>query len=556
MSTASLRPYLGYFVAQLTASGVQHAIIAPGSRSTPLALLLREHPEVTVTVALDERSAAFFALGLAKASHQPVVVLCSSGTAAANFYPAVAEASLSRVPLIIITADRPRELRDVGAAQTIDQVHLFGSHVKWFQDLPTPGLHNPSGHAAQVGARAVHRAMTHPRGPVHLNFPLREPLMPEPGPIAPALMGPQFAPQMMVSNEALWAAQSWIEPAKKPILVLGPEAPLLPAEVIEQCVAKHWPVFVDPLAKNGRQGPVLTAYDTALRRSPKFAPPDLVVRLGSPMTSKVFNQWSADARLILLDWPGGFRDPDHLSSLVIEGDPALALSRILEESDTRSDDYLSALQAAEADAERRIEVVLEDSPEHFEGRFYAQIDRLWGPRHKPVLVASSMPIRDLDTFYRRGHLTIYGNRGANGIDGLNSTALGIARHDGDVLAVLGDLAFHHDLTGLIYGQQYAINALIVVINNTGGAIFSYLPQSTLDHDRFEELFGTPHHVDFSGVATLYGAEYRRADNYQDFAHHFLQLREQPGLRVLEWLTTPRSQSVAIHRQLYRHGDLS
>lgn len=503
-----------------------------------------------VTVALDERSAAFFALGIAKASDQPVAALCTSGTAAANFLPAVVEARLSRIPLIVLTADRPRELRDVGASQTIDQVRLFGLHVKWFQDMPSPGANTPGGHAAQVAARAVHYALSHPCGPIHINFPLREPLLPEPGETQPVLMGPQFAPIMTASSEAIAMARGWIKRADRLVLALGPEATFLPDSVLESLNAKNWPVFVDPLAKTTRQDGVITAYDTFLRQVYRPDHPDLIIRLGSPMTSKSFNQWGQKARLILLDWPGGFRDPDHLESLVIEGDPGHTLKALLDREPVKPTTYTATIEEADRCAQVRIQSVLTQSPADFEGRFYSNLQQLWGNSHAPVLVASSMPVRDVDTFYHRGDLTIYANRGANGIDGLNSTALGIAYHHGDVLAVLGDLAFHHDLTGLIYAQKYALNAMIVVINNRGGAIFSYLPQSTLEPDLFEELFGTPHQVDFSGVSTLYGATYRRATEYKEFEDAFISLMEKPGLRVLEWQTTPRAESVAIHRQLY------
>lgn len=501
-------------------------------------------------MALDERSGSYFALGIAKAARRPVVLLCTSGTAAANFLPAVVEASLSRVPLIVLTADRPRELRDVGAAQTIDQVHLYGSHVKWFQDLPTPGVDGLEYHAAQVAARAVHRAMTHPQGPVHVNFPLREPLVPEPGPTAPALMGPLWPANALASADALDSALTWLQTSTRPIVALGPQAPQLPQPLLEHARNLHLPMFADPLCDNSRPREVLTAYDTFLRQMPDLVAPDLVIRLGATMTSKAFNQWTRAARLILLDWPGGFRDPDHHASMTIEGDPASALGALFEMTQPADPGFLQTLTAAQERARQRIGAVLQSSPSDFEGRFYAQAESLWADTQMPVLVASSMPVRDFDTFYDQGYLRIYGNRGAYGIDGLVSTALGISYHAGDVLAVLGDLAFHHDLTGLIFGQQYNLNAFFVIVNNRGGAIFSFLPQSELDPTLFEELFGTPHRVDFSAVATLYGVNFRRAHSYHEFKEAFLDLRAVKGLRVLEWLTTPRQETARIHKRLY------
>ena len=553
--TAWLRPYLGQFIAQLAAVGVKHAVIAPGSRSTPLALLLKERPDIDVMMALDERSGAYFALGLAKASSCPVVLVCTSGTAAANFMPAVAEAGLSRVPLVVLTADRPRELRDVGAAQTINQVNLYGSHVKWFVDMPAPGP-DLEHHAAVTAARAVHRAMSQPRGPVHLNFPLREPLLPEEGPIGQALMAGHYAPVLLPSSDGIEAASKWIWNARFPIVALGPEAPWVSDAVLDKARNLHLPVFADPLCHNGRPAGVLTAYDTFLRSHPGFSRPDAVIRLGAPLTSKAFNQWCVGARLVLLDWPLGFRDPALLESVVVEGDPADALSSLLDRLPPTAPDFVNRLAQVEQEAQARVDFVLEKSPQDFEGRFYREVAQLWGSRAAPALAASSMPVRDFDTFYSHGGLRLMANRGANGIDGLISTAMGIARHTGDVLAVVGDLAFHHDLTGLIYGQRLGINALIVVINNDGGAIFSYLAQGQLDEDLFEELFGTPHQVDFSGVAALYGADFRRAYGYDALRSQFLELRDRPGLRVLEWRTSPRRQSAAIHRQLYQSGPLN
>lgn len=547
--TSEFRPFLGRFLAQLAAAGVHQAVIAPGSRSTPLAILLREHSEIEVTVALDERSGAYFALGLAKVSEAPVALLCTSGTAAANFLPAIAEARLSRIPLIVLTADRPRELRDVGAPQTMDQIHLYGSHVKWFQDLPTPvaGLEH---FTAEAAARAVHQAMSQPRGPVHFNFPFREPLLPEPGDMPGPMMGGQYSPDLVPSTQGINAALEWVSGARRPIIALGPEAPDIDPGVLDRARALNIPIFADPLCRNGRPSNTVTAYDSFLHADKAFPRPDAVIQIGALFTSKVFTQWVQGSRLVLADWPLGYRNPDHLETVVVEGDPNLTLAGLIERLSMQDVAFLDQLYRAEAAAQEAIDRVLAASPANFEGRFYRTAAELWGPRREPILAASSMPVRDFDTFYHHGNLRILANRGANGIDGLVSTAMGISHHTGDVLAVLGDLAFHHDLTGLIYGQKCGVNALIVVLNNAGGGIFSYLPQTTLDPAVFEELFGTPHSVDFSGVAQLYGAQFCRADTYDEFRAHFLALRDKPGLRVLEWRTAPRTASAAIHRAIY------
>ncbi len=552
--SASLRPYLGQIIAELASQGVRQAVVAPGSRSTPLAILLHEAPGIAVRMALDERTAAFFALGMAKASQRPVVLVSTSGTAAANFHPAVAEAYLSRVPLIVLTADRPRELRDVGAAQTINQVNLFGSHAKWFQDLPTPGPVDLRPHAAQVASRAAHIAMSHPRGPVHLNVPLREPLLPESGPASHPLMGGFAEPAWGVDPWSLEQVRAWIGPAQRPVLALGPEAPMVDPAVLEHFRSAGWAVMVDPLAANGRRNQALTRYDIFLRAVPDAPRPDVVVRLGAPLTSKVWTQWSSASRLVLVDWPLGFRDPNHQPALVFEGDPHESLSALSRHLPTAPPEWLQALETLEQRASIRAQFVVAESPAAFEGRLYAQLDQLWAD--KPVLVASSMAVRDLDSFYHRGSLTFWANRGANGIDGLISTALGISAEKGDVLALLGDLAFYHDMNGLHLAQQHQLNALVVILNNSGGGIFSFLPQASLPEGTFEELFGTPHRIDFAGAARLYGAEFRRARTYSEVLAAWAELAPLPGLRIVEWMTTPRAHTTTIHRQLYDWEDRS
>ncbi len=549
----ALRPYLGNLVAQLSRSGVRHAVIAPGSRSTPLAILLHEHPDIDVRVALDERSAGYFALGLAKSSGGPVALLCTSGTAAANFVPAVAEASLSRIPLVVLTADRPRELRDVGAAQTIDQVQLFSSHVKWFQDLPTPGDVDLTRHAAQVAARAVHKALSHPRGPVHLNVPLREPLLPEDGPMPNALMRPWPRPESRPSEEALEASLNAVSEARQLIIALGPESPRIPIETLRRIHEAGVLLFLDPLSGNGRQDEGMTRYDTWLRMQKPKAAPDSVIRLGAPLTSKAFQSWVQSSPLLLLDWPGGFREPDRTDALLIEGDPALTLILLAKRLRYRRNEaWHQAIEAYESSAEERIDGFLHAAPPEFEGRIYASLNQLWPYPEKPVLTASSMPVRDLDTFYPRGPLRFFANRGANGIDGLISTTMGLSLEFGDALAILGDLAFFHDMNGLELAQRHQLNAFIVIVNNAGGAIFSMLSQSRLEPGLFEDLFGTPQHIDFAGAATLYGAEFRRVETFSEVDEAFRELRTKSGLRILEWRTTPRAETAALHQSLYGH----
>lgn len=546
----TLRSYIDDFLSQLTAAGVKKAVVAPGSRSTPIAILLHDLPGIQVHMALDERSAGFFALGLAKSSREPIVLLCTSGTAAANFFPAVVEASLSRLPLIVLTADRPRELRDVGAPQTIDQVHLYGHHVKWFQDLPTPGGVDLKAHAAQVAARAVHTALTMPQGPVHLNFPFREPLLPGTGSPASPIMGPYFPALQYPAPEGMRSALHWLEEAERPLIIIGPEAPFIGEATVQQFASRGVPILVDPIACDGRRYHALTGYDTFLRSHPALPRPDLVVRVGAPPTSKVLNQWCQESSLILLDWSLGFREPYAQKSLIVDGDPALSLRALAEDCPRFDPRWIEHLAQVEETTWAHTAARLSDSPANFEGRLYAHLNQLLGEKALPVLVASSMPIRDLDSFYRHGPLRFYANRGANGIDGLVSTALGIAQHHGDVLAILGDLAFFHDMNGLALAAAHRLNALFVIVNNAGGAIFSHLSQRTLPHETFETLFGTPHAIDFSGVHTLYGGTFRRVYDFTALREQFSTLLSLDGLRVLEWQVSSREDTVALHQSFY------
>ena len=486
------------FVDELVAGGVAHAVIAPGSRSTPLALALAARPEVTVHVVHDERVAAFVALGIGLGG-TPAALVCTSGTAAANFHPAVVEAGLSQVPMLVLTADRPPELRDVGAPQAIDQTHLYGRSVRWFHD---PGV--PDAHAAPVwrslGARALAAAVD---GPVHLNLPFREPLVGEPGPLPPRRRVAVTAPPAPPASSLLPPAVVDVLRRPRGLVLAGAGSP--PAEVVAALVeASGWPLLADPVSRCRPLRGAIAAYDSLLRDE-TFAsvPPDVVVRFGRPATSKVLAQWVAasGAPVVQVGGPGVI-DPEHLVAAQVPVAATAALAEAL--AGVGDPEWRARWGEAAARAEAAIDGVLQAPlAEPTVARIVA--------RHLPpggeLVVAASMPMRDLEWFGGPG-VVAHANRGANGIDGVLSTALGVALRTGSpTVALLGDIAFVHDAGALTAITRRGVDLRVVVVDNDGGGIFSFLPQATqLPADRFEELFGTPHGTDVVALARAHGVD--------------------------------------------------
>jgi 2-succinyl-5-enolpyruvyl-6-hydroxy-3-cyclohexene-1-carboxylate synthase len=523
-------------VDELIAQGVCQAVVAPGSRSTPVALALLDRAELAVHVVHDERVAAFIALG-AGLDGVPAVLLCTSGTAAANFHPAVVEAGLSDVPMIVITADRPPELRDVGAPQAIDQTHLYGRSVRWFHD---PGV--PDAAAAPVwrslGARAVAAAAT---GPVHLNLPFREPLVGTAGALPPRRRAP---------GSATAAADAAVPPALVDLLrrprglVLAGAAASRRVDVARFVAATGWPLVADPVS-GCRDIPSAIAVADAILRHPGFASerPDVIVRIGRPATSKVLAQWVAasGAPVVQVGGPGVI-DPDHLVAGEV-GDRALtALAEQLGGVGDRA--WASRWSTAAATAEHAIDGIL--GPE---ARLSEPLVARLVARHRPpegrVVVAASMPMRDLEWF---GGATAvaHANRGANGIDGVMSTALGIALASGaPTLVVVGDIAFVHDSGALTGVTARDADLRIVVVDNDGGGIFSFLPQATeLPSDRFERLFGTPHGTDVVTLAAAHGIDAATVTT----AAELVARLSMPGPSLTR-VRTDRVENVRIHAAL-------
>jgi 2-succinyl-5-enolpyruvyl-6-hydroxy-3-cyclohexene-1-carboxylate synthase len=576
--------YVGAFVDELARVGIRHVCIAPGSRSTPLALLIAEHPRLRVWMHLDERSAAFFALGMARMLGEPVAILCTSGSAAANFLPAVVEARSAGVPLLVLTADRPPELREVGAAQTIDQNRLYGSHAKWFADVTLPDA-TPDAlrYARMLACRAAAIARATPAGPVHLNFPFREPLVPVAGgaPVdlssadALAWRGrPDGAPWVQVPANVVALDTSWVErlatqlrAARRPLIICGPQydtALAAPLAALARTLGA--PLLADPLSQvrwgAHDRSAVIDRYDAALRddATAEALAPDLVLRFGAMPTSKPllqFLQRHGAARLIVVS-AGSWSDPTLLASEMIHADATPLCAQLLDamsasDSHAVEDAWFGAWRQMDDRAGAALERYTHSVDESFEGGALAAIAAAL-PNGGTLVVSSSMPVRDLDAFAAGDDrsLRVLANRGANGIDGVVSSALGAAaavrkREDGGgpLVLAIGDIAFYHDMNGLVAAKRHALDVTVVVINNDGGGIFSFLPQAE-QATHFEELFGTPHGLEFAPVAELYGACYHRVETVAALRSALEASMTRGGLNIVE-LRTERERNVELHR---------
>jgi 2-succinyl-5-enolpyruvyl-6-hydroxy-3-cyclohexene-1-carboxylate synthase len=573
----ALDTVVGAFVAELARAGVRHVCACPGSRSAPLAIKLAQHADVKVWMHLDERSAAYFGLGLARALRQPVALLATSGTAAANFFPAVVEAFLARVPLVVLTADRPHELRDVGAAQTIDQQRLYGQHAKWFFDLPEPEVGPSPEHVRlvrSVAARAVGTAQAEPAGPVHLNWPFREPLIPEtPTTATPAVWGARAGgrPYVHVSNGRLapnndlaaTLADDLLTSPRGLIVCGAQDDPDLPAALARLAERLGYPILADPLS-GVRRGPhdrslVVDAYDAFLRHASTIEQlaPQVVLRFGAPATSKpvlLYLQQHASARQIVVD-PGGWREPTGLASDMLRVDPRLLCDALASQSarpDARST-WAQTWLEINAVTRQSIERQMHGQAELFEGKIFSgsALAALL-PADALLYAGNSMPVRDLDTFLPAAAepLRCLSNRGANGIDGVVSSALGAsAAGVGPVVLVIGDVSFYHDLNGLLAARKHALDLLVVLVNNDGGGIFSFLPQADLPGDDFERLFGTPHGLDFRPFAEGYGGRFTCVGDWPGFVRAVRDGLARGGLCVVE-VPTDRARNVVLHRELW------
>lgn len=564
----NLTRYTASFVDELVCSGLTHVVVSPGSRSTPLAVLCAEHQRIKEWVIIDERSAAYFALGIAKQTNKPVALVCTSGTAAANYFPAIVEAYYARVPLIVLTADRPHELRGVGASQTITQINMYGQFVKDFQEMALPDR-SPEmlRYVRSSAARAVRKAMQGNPGPVHYNFPFREPLMPNVhmdglwGERTGNCYNSVYDGKKRLQEQQLQLFVQKLATHKKGVIVCGPQ--------VDESLGMHLtalseqlqiPVLADPLSqlRAGGHGKntIISTYDAMLRSKELRAKltPDYIIRFGAMPISKnylFYLEEHEDVLQIVVEDNESMREPTNHHSEYIFADGSLLCKDVLPlfRQVKRDDTWLSKWRKLN-------EIVMEELEDReadallTEGKAVQHVLQMI-PNESVIFVANSMPVRDLDTFFTPNdkQMTVHANRGVSGIDGTVSSALGVAATtDKHVTLIVGDLSFYHDLNSLLVAKQYKIRLTILLINNNGGGIFSFLPQAN-EKKHFEALFGTPLNIDFEKAVSMYGGSYELVLNHASLEAALQKAYKISGLSVIE-VQTDRAENVAWHRELF------
>jgi 2-succinyl-5-enolpyruvyl-6-hydroxy-3-cyclohexene-1-carboxylate synthase len=602
------------FVDELARCGLRDACTSPGSRSAPLVLSLAREPRLQCWSHIDERCAGFFALGLAKASGRPVAVACTSGTAAAELLPAVIEAREAGVPLLILTADRPPELRENGAGQTIDQIKLYGDAAKWFFEV---GAHDvearPAGESMRTGeavigdagearlrwmrtlaCRAYERSLEGRPGVVHLNFPLREPLVSgEEAPLPADGTGrPDGAPYLrrpvarLRAPEATDELKTLLAERTRGVVVAGRQERTAPTgrAAADFCAAAGWPLLADPLS-GARRGEAAVAHYDALLREEAFAArtrPDVVVRVGALPTSKPLRRWLAglgDVPQIQLDPEGDHQDPDAVLAASLPVDPARAFAELaggpagasglqspaggLESTAPTlapaDPDWLEQWRSADERAAEAILGVI-GAAGLSEPTVAAELGVLL-PEEATLFVASSMPVRDIESFWpvREDPPRVLCNRGANGIDGTVSSAFGAAAAGkGPTVLLIGDVALAYDVGGLIAARRLELDLTIVLVNNGGGGIFDFLPVAgapmarggDAEEDIYTRHIATPTGLDFAVAARLYGLEHEAVGDVVAFRAALERaLTPRPrGSRIIE-VRTDRKANVALHRRV-------
>ncbi len=544
----------------LVRCGVTRAVVCPGSRSTPLAMAFAAHPGLEAIPVLDERSAGFFALGLAKASGAPVALVCTSGTAVANFLPAVIEAHESAVPLLVLTADRPPEMRACASGQTIDQQKIFGGFVGFQHELAVPEAAAARlAYLRQTAAHAVQRTLTPAGGPVHLNVPFRDPLAPLPDDGAAQLATAgidwdRFFSHLAPATPALvFGPPPRLSPEVHGVIVVGPAQPAdletYIAAVAEIAKRLAWPVLADglsPLRQHANRFPTLvTTYDTVLRH-PEVAErlrPEVVLVLGEWPTSKVLRAWieASDADLWLATERPDNRDALHgRTRTVALGLPALA--QVLPQA-IDANGYQRMWARYDGKIRAAIDTRLAAETGWFEPKA-AWLLATALPAGTPLFIANSMPVRDVEYVSPPTTRAIrpWCNRGANGIDGTLATALGVAHGGRPAVLFTGDLALLHDTNGFLLKPKFRGSLTIVVINNRGGGIFEHLPVAKFEPP-FEEFFATPQEADFGKLAAAYGVGHTVI---RDWPHLVAEIATLPasGIRILEIRTDRKADAAA------------
>ncbi|MBA1433716.1 2-succinyl-5-enolpyruvyl-6-hydroxy-3-cyclohexene-1-carboxylic-acid synthase [Bombilactobacillus bombi] len=537
--------------------GLKDVILSPGSRSTPIAILLgkmQDQDLINLYVDVDERSAAFFALGLAKVKKQPVLLVCTSGTAAANYYPAICEAYASNIPLVILTTDRPPELQDIGAAQTLKQVDLYHHQVKQAWNLPAIDLENQKAeikYSHYLIKKAFQTALQCPEGPVHLNLPLRKPLMPD--------LNPDFSDfhpsqsltlSTTITPSALQALQDQLQ-NKRGLIVAGPQIGTdAEQEALVAFAHKmNWPLIADPLSnlrcypETITQGKWICQFFQQLTTDYY---PEVILRTGATLVAAEISTWLRQIHLpiIYLDSNRAYLDDTLSTTMALPLSPAAILPKL--NLQPASPQWLQRWQRLDQQIKHLLELNLQYKS--FNEPQIAQTISANLPSQAQLFISNSLPIREIEAF--SGHfqtgVQLFGNRGLNGIDGVNSTALAMAAaKSSPAYLYIGDLAFFHDLTGLMMGVKYHLNLTILIQNNNGGGIFSFLPQVQAA-DQFEKVFGTPQNLQLAALAKFYQTRYINCTNYQELQQ--LLCQKPQGITLVE-LNTQRNQLTSIEHQL-------
>jgi 2-succinyl-5-enolpyruvyl-6-hydroxy-3-cyclohexene-1-carboxylate synthase len=550
LTAAGSHHLLRAFADELARCGMTDACTSPGSRSAPLVLALVREERLRCWSHVDERCAGFFALGLAKTSGRPVAIACTSGTAAANLAPAVHEAREARVPLIVLTADRPPELRDVGAGQVIDQVKLYGAAAKWFFEV---GVHDAGDEGLpwirQLACRAYLTACDGRPGPVHLNFPLREPLLPD-GPLPADRTarrdGRPWVSRLPARSEPV--ALSGAHGVRGVIVAGRSDDPSAGSAAAELAAGAGWPILADPLGGGRRERAAMAHYDAFLRdeRLAAELAPELVVRVGDLPTSKPLRTWLAamgETRQVALDPHAAWQDPSSSVAEIVAAGPADVVPPA-----PAAGEWLERWRALDRAAAGAIDEALGDALS--EPRVARELGGLL-PADATLFVASSMPVRDVETFFpvRPDPPRALSNRGANGIDGTVSSAFGAAAlATGPAVLLTGDVALAHDVGGLLAARRLGLSLTIVLLNNDGGGIFHFLPIADVA-DAFEEHVATPHGLDFARAAELYGCSHHHVTDLGDLRTSLARALGAGGTTILE-VRTDRADNVAVHGRVW------
>lgn len=571
-----MNEYIAALVDEFYQLGVRHAVFSPGSRSTTMAMLFKEHEGFETYMNIDERSASFMALGIAKAHKEPTVLVCTSGSAVAHYLPAILEAQYSGIPLIVLSADRPHTLLHVGAPQTVDQHKIFGTTVNYFEELAVPQESHYYTYPRQVARKAYMKAMDTKKGPVHINVPLFEPLVPElsrnhfeAGRSSFKVVKPNYssvfgcdnrnnlthvnnAIDITHGNDGTKEINDLLERYERILILAGPQIDIDEANTIRFFgEALQAPILADPLSNvrgcNTSDG-VISTYDALLAGQALWneLKPDCVIQFGQIVVSKRVQQMIAswtDVEYVEVNPTMDSMNPTGKTTIHMQA--SIDVFTHLHGKNNSSDTYLNIWRRLDQAGKKQLSTAI-DEPHCFEGRTIRELQKQI-PEDGQIFVANSMTIRDFDYFWFSGEskAVLYGNRGVNGIDGTISTALGLAANGKPTYLVTGDLSLFHDLNGLAVAKTHNLNLIIILHNNDGGGIFEYLPQKGTKH--FDYLFSTSQGLDYSGAAKLYGCGYTKISSPNELSSVLANVSQETGVHIIE-IPTNREYSRELHKK--------